>query len=97
MFFQSHRGVYDPLGSNDQIQSWPYAQTVPPPDGPAARVNLWLRGGLRPASKKAKSIEPESAVSGHLDVAGDQPGPDRGWGRVDALALASVPAAGCDP
>ena len=57
VFFQSQRGVYDPLGSNDEIRSWNYVQTVPPPTGAAARINLWLRGGRRPASKKAKAIE----------------------------------------
>ena len=57
VFFQSHSRVQDPLGSIDEIQSWTYIQTVPPPDGAAARINLWLRGGLRPASKKTKSVE----------------------------------------
>lgn len=57
VFFQSQRGAYDPNGSNDEIQSWHYFQTVPPAAGAAARINLWLRGGDKPASKKARSIE----------------------------------------
>jgi len=57
VFFQSENGVHDPLGSIDPIQSWTYVQAVPPPAGASARINLWLRGGLRPASKKNKSIE----------------------------------------
>ena len=57
VFFQSENGVHDPLGSIDEIQSWTYVQAVPAPAGAAARINLWLRGGLRPASKKSKSIE----------------------------------------
>ena len=57
VFFQSQRGVHDPLASNEEIQSWTYVQAVPPAAGAAARINLWLRGGLKPASKKIKSIE----------------------------------------
>ena len=56
VFFQSLHGVHDPFGSNEEIQSWTYVQAVPPTVGAAARINLWLRGGLRPA-KRTKSIE----------------------------------------
>ena len=57
VFFQSLRGLYDPSGQNDEIQSWGFVQSVPPSTGANARMNLWLRGGLRPARKKTKSIE----------------------------------------
>ena len=57
VFFQSLRGFYDPLGGNMELRSWTFHQVVPPAIDVSPRINLWLRGGRKPGTKKTKSIE----------------------------------------